>query len=136
ARSTNDVVFNALDERSRQRVRLRVTAHGTAPELADLRDPAIPTVLRQGSVHWGRGRGTYAVLEWFDGAPATLPQAPLRDEPSVRAWATAVGDLLRTLAHVHRTAGRPHGALGLHSLWEGRDGRLRLVDVSAPDGVV
>ena len=135
ARSANDVVFNALDERSRQRVRLRVTAHELVPELALLRHEAIPAVLREGAVRSAEGRWSYAVLEWFDGAPLTLPVTPASDEASVRAWATSLLDLLDVVGHVHG-GGRAHGDLGLHSLWEGNDGRLRLIDVSAPDGVL
>jgi hypothetical protein len=131
ARSPNDVTFNALDERSRVRVRVRVTSVAPDPELCRLSHPAAPKVLDTGRT----GRWHYAVHEWFDGDPVELPTTGVAGDPArLRAWASLAMDLLDLLEHVHQSAGRAHGDLGLHSLWEGRDGRLRLVDLSAPDG--
>ncbi|MEQ1565642.1 MAG: OmpA family protein [Myxococcota bacterium] len=125
------VVYNALDERSRQRVRIRVTPHAPDPALVRLHHSAIPRVLDSGRV----GRAWFCALEWFDGEAMELPSAPIGADPShVRAWADRAMHLLDALVHVHQHAGRAHGDLGLHSLWVGRDGSARLIDVAAPDG--
>lgn len=130
ARNGNDTVYSALDERSRQRVRLRVTAHAPDPALCKLSHPSIPKVLHSGRV----GRWHYVALEWFDGEAVELPTLGVPDRARIRSWATVAMDVLDALEHAHRTAGRAHGDLGLHSLWDGRDGRLRIVDFSGPDG--
>lgn len=132
ARSTNDLVLNALDERSRQRVRLRVTAAPTVQALAELRHPNVASALRTGGVRIGESRWSYTVLEWFDGAPLALPPEPIGDVASVRAWAANVLELLDAVEQAHRH--RAHGDLALGSIWRGSDGRLRIVDLAAPDG--
>lgn len=133
ARNGNDTIYSALDERARNRVRLRVTADAPDPELQRLHHPAIPAVLDRGRV----GRWSYVVLDWFDGAPVELPPVSnTADVPRLRAWATTAMDLLDALEHAHTTSGRAHGDINLHSLWEGSDGRFRFLDFSAPEGTL
>jgi outer membrane protein OmpA-like peptidoglycan-associated protein len=133
-RHPTDAIYTALDERSRQRVRVRVTRQEPDSTLLALRHPGIPLVLAHGRVQaWH-----YVVTEWFDGSPLELPSAghSRMDLPRQRAWATLAMDMLDVLEHIHRSAARPHGNLSLSSFWEGRDGRLRLIDLSAPDGAL
>ncbi|MEZ4238461.1 MAG: OmpA family protein [Myxococcota bacterium] len=130
ARTGSDAIYSAVDERTRQRVRLRVTAHEPDPALVKLRHPAIPSVLHQGRA----GRWHYVVLEWFDGEPVQLPTVGPIEPPRVRHWANTAMDLLDALEHLHVTSGRAHGSLSVDSLWVGVDGRIRILDVSAPDG--
>ncbi len=124
SRGPSATVFNALDERSRQRVRVRVTVHAPDPSLLGIVHPAMPAVLGCGQL----GREHWVALEWFDGAPIELTR---RSD-----WLELGLTALEALERVHASSGRAHGSLGLASLWLGRDGQLRLVDATAPDGVL
>jgi outer membrane protein OmpA-like peptidoglycan-associated protein len=136
-RHATDAIYTALDERSRQRVRVRITRQEPDSTLLALSHPALPAVLAHGRVQsWH-----YVVTEWFDGSPLELPAEPPgpfapMDLARQRAWAVLAMDMLDALEHVHRLSARPHGNLSLASFWEGNDGRLRLIDLSAPDGAL
>lgn len=125
------ILFNALDEQSRRRVRVRVTPHPPLPELFTIDHPALPSVLA-----WGQaGERWWVALEWFDGAPIVLPEGSSgpASRTRLRGWAMAAIHLIDALELIHERARRSHGGLGLHSLWLGQDGRIRIVDATAPD---
>lgn len=132
SRTPHAWVFNGIDERGRRRVRLRFSS--TPPDSAalDHRHPGWPDVLGHGEIEEAGATGRYWVaLDWFDGAPLTLAAEGVEKRTHRRAVVVAFLPVLDGLAELHQ-AGRVHGALGLASLWLGTDGRLRIIDASAP----
>ncbi len=133
ARSPDAWIVNGLDERSRRRVRLRFSSTEPSATRLALRHPALPAVLGHGSEAPGRSAARHWVaLDWFDGRPLPLDTPP-GDAPRTRRRTVVVGILsvLDALEHLHEAAG-PHGALSRASIWLGEDGRLRIVDATAP----
>ncbi|HHO50881.1 MAG TPA: hypothetical protein ENK18_08390 [Deltaproteobacteria bacterium] len=134
AQHEQTLLFNALDEQSRRRVRVRVTACALQPSLLTIDHPALPSVLA-----WGQlGERWWVALEWFDGEPIALPtddRGPA-SRARLRGWAMAAIHLSDALDLIHERAGACHGGLGLHSLWLGNDGRIRIVDATAPEPVL
>lgn len=133
ARSEDAWIVNGLDERSRRRVRLRFSA--TPPDAARLavRHPSLPTVLGHGSEGPDHGVARHWVAtDWFDGRPLPLGGSP-GDASRTRRRTVVIGilGLLDALERLHADAGI-HGALSRASLWLGDDGRLRVVDATAP----
>ncbi|MEN0066255.1 MAG: hypothetical protein AAGA48_29220 [Myxococcota bacterium] len=133
SRTRDAWVINAIDERSRQRVRIRFSNIPPNPVRIAVRHPAFPVVVDQGTMppqtspwRW------WVALEWFDGAPLAL-HADLPDPTRTRrrSIVVAILGLLDGLARYHGAAG-PHGSIAKASLWVGDDGKLRLIDATAP----
>ncbi|MCB9686411.1 MAG: hypothetical protein H6735_15320 [Alphaproteobacteria bacterium] len=122
-------VCNALDERTRQRVRLRFGPGRPDVRVLETKHVLLPAALAAGP--WGAG--AWVATAWFDGEPLQLPQAPMVGDDAVHLWVEALADVLDLLDRLHRTLGRAHGSIGLHSFWIGDDGRLRMMDAAAPE---
>ena len=122
-------VCNALDERSRQRVRLRFGAGRPDVRVLEAKHPLLPTAVAAGP--WSGG--AWVATRWFDGEPLSLPEAPMVGAEAVHLWADALAEVLDLLDRLHRLQGRAHGSIGQRSFWVGDDGRLRVMDAAAPD---
>jgi len=132
-RTADTWLVNGIDERSRRRVRLRFSVRPPEPERLDVLHPALPTVLDHGVLGPEHGLArNWVALDWFDGTPLSLDQTP-HDASRTRRRTVIVAmlGLLDALERLHDAAG-PHGSIARASLWLGDDGRLRLVDATAP----
>ncbi|MEM6925369.1 MAG: hypothetical protein AAF602_00455, partial [Myxococcota bacterium] len=133
ARTTDSWIVNGLDERSRRRVRLRFSAVAPVPARLVLQHPSLPGVLGHGSEGPANALARHWVaLDWFDGRPLPLDGIP-PDASRTRRRTVVIGilGLLDALEQLHEASG-PHGAIARASVWLGEDGRLRLVDATAP----
>ncbi|MCA9490063.1 MAG: hypothetical protein KC621_09070 [Myxococcales bacterium] len=122
-------VCNALDERTRQRVRVRFGPGRPDVRVLEAKHVMLPPSLAAGP--WASG--AWVATAWFDGEPLRLPDVPMVGDEAVHLWVEALADVLDLLDRLHRTLGRAHGSIGLHSFWIGDDGRLRMMDASAPE---
>lgn len=133
ARTAETWLLNGIDERTRRRVRLRFSPEPPLAATLDLVHPSLPRVVAHGVEGPSRGLARYWVaLDWVDGAPLSLDASPPDTSRTRRRTViVAIMGLLDALERLHEAVG-PHGALALSSVWLGDDGRLHLVDATAP----